>query len=66
MISWLLGCDADVAGRSFTLTVLDAVDGSSTGIAMCHISMIIQELTTTAFGTKQTSDAVRNNVRFWG
>jgi hypothetical protein len=33
------------------MSAIDAVDGSSTGIAMCHIAVVIQEQRMTAHGT---------------
>jgi hypothetical protein len=48
------------------MSAIDAVDGSSTVIAMCHISPSIDEAPMSLVGTKQTFDAVRNNVRYWG
>jgi hypothetical protein len=36
------------------MSTFDAVDGSSTGIAMCHIAVIVEENQMSAIGTKQT------------
>jgi hypothetical protein len=44
------------------MSASDAVDGSSTGIAMYHIAVPQMSVV----GTKRTFDAVRNNVRFRG
>jgi hypothetical protein len=42
----------------------DAVDGSSTGIAMCGIEVVIREQQMSAVGTKQTFQPVRFYVRY--
>jgi hypothetical protein len=36
------------------MSAIDAVDGSSTGIAMFQCAAVVQELRMTAIGTKQT------------
>ncbi len=44
------------------MSAFDAVDGSSTGIAMCHIAVVIQERRMSPCGTKETfSDDSRND-----
>jgi hypothetical protein len=35
------------------MSAIDAVDGSSTGIAMCRIAAVVQELQMTVVGTQQ-------------
>jgi len=40
------------------------VDGSSTGIAMHHITVVIPELRMSAFGTKLPFAQLRNSDRF--
>jgi len=42
------------------------VDGSSTGIAMCQIAVVIQEQRMTANGTKQSFSDHNRNDRFRG
>jgi hypothetical protein len=44
---------------------VDAVDGSSTGIAMCQIAVVIQERLMSAYGTKQTFQPMPRHARFW-
>jgi hypothetical protein len=44
----------------------DAVNGSSKGIAMCQIAVIIQELLLSAIGTKQTFQPTPIDVSFQG
>jgi hypothetical protein len=44
---------------------VDAVDGSSTGIAMCQIAVVIQERLMSASGTKQTFQPMPCDVRYW-
>jgi hypothetical protein len=48
------------------MSASDAVDGSSTGIAMCQGEVVNQELRMTDFGTKQTFQPMRVYVRYWG
>jgi hypothetical protein len=48
------------------MSAFDAVDGFSTGIAMCQIAVVIQEQRMTAIGTKRTLLAASLHVRFRG
>jgi hypothetical protein len=51
--------------RNFVVSAFDAVDGSSTGIAMCQIAVVIQERLMSAYGTKQTFQPMPRHARFW-
>jgi len=53
---------AVVSNNITACSASEAVDGSSTGIAMFHSAVLKMSVV----GTKQTIDAVRNNVRFRG
>ena len=44
-------------------TACDAVDGSSTGIATCHIAVSIQKLLMSGVGTKGTKRKSQRDVR---
>ena len=46
------------------MSVLDAVDGSSTGIVMCHIVVVIQERRMSPCGTKQTLKGIVQDGSF--
>ncbi len=46
------------------MSAIDAVDGSSTGNAMCHIAVVIQEQRMTGNGTKQSFSDHNRNDRF--
>jgi hypothetical protein len=48
------------------MTAIDAVDDSSTGIAMCRIAVVIQEPRMTDVGTKRTFQPVQFYVCFRG
>ena len=48
------------------MSACDVVDGSSTGIAMCQIAVVIQEQRMTANGTKQSFSDHNRNDRFRG
>jgi hypothetical protein len=39
------------------MSTFDAVDGSSTGIAMCRVAAVIQECGMSPLGTKQTYES---------
>ena len=41
----------------------DAVDGSSAGIAMCHIALVILERRMSPFGTQETIEGTVSRVR---
>jgi hypothetical protein len=55
-----------VYGDQTLMSAIDAVDGSSTGIAMCHIAVVIQKQRMSAYGTKQTFQPMGIYVRFRG
>ena len=48
------------------MSAVDAVDGSSASIAMHHISVVIQDLRLSLFGTNQTNQPIGFYVRFRG
>ena len=46
------------------MSASDVVDGSSTGIAMCHIAVALSKQQMTANGTKQSFSDHNRNDRF--
>ena len=48
------------------MSAFDAVNGSSTGIAMCHILVFLGKYRMSAIGTKQTFQPVRLMSAFGG
>ncbi len=59
-------CLKELLGPIRSMSAVDAVDGSSAGIAMCHIAVDVAEQRTSGYGTIQPVVVLPTNGRCQG